>query len=187
MYSKEQFFFMEPIIRKATGADIDAVTEIYELIHTEEEAGRTTTGWKRGVYPTRAVAEAAVQRSDLFVMEAEGRVSAAAIINHAQVDIYAGAPWQYDAPDEQIMVLHTLVVDPRVKGRGLGRAFEAFYERYALEHGCPYLRIDTNARNTAAQQLYAHLNYREIAVIPCVFNGLTGVEAVLLEKRASAP
>ena len=29
MYSKKQFFFMEPIIRKATGADIDAVTEIY--------------------------------------------------------------------------------------------------------------------------------------------------------------
>ena len=187
MYSKKQFFFMEPIIRKATGADIDAVTEIYELIHTEEEAGRTTTGWKRGVYPTRAVAEAAVQRGDLFVMEAEGRVSAAAIINHAQVDIYAGAPWQYDAPDEQIMVLHTLVVDPRVKGRGLGRAFEAFYERHALEQGYPYLRIDTNARNTAARRLYAHLNYREIAVIPCVFNGLTGVEAVLLEKRASAP
>ena len=99
MYSKKQFFFMEPIIRKATGADIDSVTEIYELIHTEEEAGRTTTGWKRGVYPTRAVAEAAVQRGDLFVMEAEGRVSAAAIINHAQVDIYAGAPWQYDAPE----------------------------------------------------------------------------------------
>ena len=54
---------MEPIIRKATGADIDAVAEIYELIHTEEEAGRTTTGWKRGVYPTRAVAEAAVLRA----------------------------------------------------------------------------------------------------------------------------
>ena len=35
---------MEPSIRRATGADIDAVAEIYALIHTEEEAGRTTTG-----------------------------------------------------------------------------------------------------------------------------------------------
>ena len=93
---------MEPSIRRATGADIDAVAEIYALIHTEEEAGRTTTGWKRGVYPTRAVAEAAASRSDLFVMEDEGRIVAAAIINHTQVDIYTGAPWQYDAPDENI-------------------------------------------------------------------------------------
>lgn len=177
---------MKPSIRKATGGDIDAVAEIYELIHTEEEAGRSTTGWKRGVYPTRAVAETAVQRGDLFVMEDEERVVAAAIINHIQVDIYAGAPWQYDAPDEQIMVLHTLVVDPRVKGRGLGSAFETFYERYALEHGCPYLRIDTNARNTAARRLYARLGYRETAVRPCSFNGLSAIDLVLLEKKADA-
>ena len=118
-------------------------------------------------------------------MEDEGRIVAAAIINHTQVDIYTGAPWQYDAPDEQIIVLHTLVVDPRVKGRGLGRAFEAFYERYALEHGCPYLRIDTNARNTAARRLYAHLNYREIAILPCRFNGLDNIDLVLLEKRVT--
>ena len=176
---------MEPSIRRATGADIDAVAEIYALIHTEEEAGRTTTGWKRGVYPTRAVAETAASRGDLFAMEDEGRIVAAAIINHTQVDIYTGAPWQYDAPDEQIMVLHTLVVDPRVKGRGLGRAFEAFYERYALEHGCPYLRIDTNARNTAARRLYAHLNYREIAILPCRFNGLDNIDLALLEKKAT--
>ena len=173
---------MEPSIRRATGADIDTVSEIYALIHTEEEAGRTTTGWKRGVYPTRAVAEAAASRSDLFVMEDEGRIVAAAIINHTQVDIYAGAPWQYDAPDEQIMVLHTLVVDPRVKGRGLGRAFETFYEQEAARQGCRYLRIDTNVRNTRARRLYHSLGYKEISVAPCTFNGLSDIDLVLLEK-----
>ena len=177
---------MNPVIRKATSADIDAVSEIYELIHTEEEAGRTTIGWKRGIYPTRATAEAALQRGDLFVMESDGRIAATAIINQVQVDVYAGAPWQYDAPDEQVMVLHTLVVDPRVKGRGLGSAFEAFYERYALKQGCPYLRIDTNARNAAARRLYGRLGYREIAIRPCLFNGLSDVDLVLLEKKAEA-
>ena len=37
--------------RKATSADIPSIAEIYEEIHTEEEAGRVTIGWERGVEP----------------------------------------------------------------------------------------------------------------------------------------
>ena len=80
------------------------------------------------------------------------------------------------------MVLHTLVIDPRCKGSGLGREFEAYYERYALSHGCRALRIDTNARNTVAQSFYRKLGYREIAVVPVTFNGIPGVDLVLLKS-----
>ena len=81
--------------------------------------------------------------------EADGAVVGTGIFNRLQADVYAGAPWQYDAPDDQIMVLHTLAVDPQAGKRGLGRAFAAFYEQYAREHGCRYLRIDTNERTGA--------------------------------------
>ena len=103
----------------------------------------------RGVYPVRSTAEAALDRGDLFVEEADGAVVGTGIFNQLQADVYAGAPWQYDAPDDQIMVLHTLAVDPQAGKRGLGRAFAAFYEQYAREHGCRYLRIDTNERTEA--------------------------------------
>ena len=46
------------MIRKATEKDIKAIAEIYEDIHTEEEAGNLTIGWERGVYPTEATAAA---------------------------------------------------------------------------------------------------------------------------------
>ena len=42
------------------------------------------------------------------------------------------------------MVLHALAVDPLEKGKGCGRAFVAFYEDYAKQHGCTALRMDTN-------------------------------------------
>ena len=80
------------------------------------------------------------------------------------------------------MVLHTLVIYPAVKGRGLGTAFVTFYEQYALEHGCRYLRMDTNERNAGARSLYKRLGYREIDILPCEFNGIPGVNLVLLEK-----
>ena len=169
-------------IRKATAADLDAVSGIYARIHDEIEAGRASIGWLRDVYPTRATAEAALAQDELFVEEQDGIIVGAAILNKTQVDAYFGAPWEHDVPEREIMVLHTLVIDPRCKGSGLGREFEAYYERYALSHGCRALRIDTNARNTVARSFYRKLGYREIAVVPVTFNGIPGVDLVLLEK-----
>ena len=78
---------MPVTFRKAAASDIDAVTAIYDAIIAEEEAGRAATGWKRGIYPVRATAEAALTRGDLFVAEADGRVAAAAVLNQIQVDV----------------------------------------------------------------------------------------------------
>ena len=168
--------------RKAKASDIDDVTAIYDAILTKEEAGRTTTGWRRGIYPVRSAAETALARGDLFVAEADGRVAAAAVLNQIQVDVYAGAPWEFEAPDEEIFVMHTLVVDPAAGGHGPGRAFENFYEQEAARQGCRYLRIDTNVRNTRARRLYHSLGYKEIGVVSCTFNGLSNIDLVLLEK-----
>ena len=170
-------------IRKATISDLDAVARIYDAQHTAEEAGKSTVGWIRGVYPTRATAQAALDRDDLFVLCEDGLVRGAAIINQIQVDVYEGAPWRFSAPDDRICVLHTLVIHPAAKGRGLGRAFVAFYENFARTMNCPELRMDTNARNSIARAFYKGLGYREIAVVPTAFNGIPGIDLVLLEKN----
>lgn len=171
------------VFRTANAADIPAIVEIYEQIHTEEEAGRTSIGWIRGVYPTEKTAEASLQRGDLFVVENEGIVVGTAIINQLQVDVYEGAAWEFPAEDSEVMVLHTLVISPRAFHKGYGKAFVKFYEDYALSQNCPYLRMDTNARNLRARTMYRKMGYREIAIVPCVFNGMEDVQLVLLEKK----
>lgn len=170
-------------IRKAEEKDIDAVAAIYAHIHEQERAGKVTIGWLPDIYPVRGTAEAALARGDLFVYEEEGRVFAAAVINQSQVDAYADGKWTYPARDDEVMVLHTLVVEPTAGGRGIGRAFVAFYERYAREHGCTVLRMDTNAKNAAARRLYQKLGYAEPDIVPCTFNGIPNVRLVLLEKK----
>lgn len=170
-------------IRRAVWEDIPQVAAIYDHILTEEEQGRAVIGWIRGIYPTQQTAWDALAAGTLFVLEREGAIAAAAKIDRNQVPEYINAPWRYpDAPDEQVMVLHTLVVDPAFAGKGCGTEFVRFYERYALEQGCPYLRMDTNARNAAARRLYARLGYWEAGIVPCVFNGIPGVQLVCLEK-----
>ena len=170
-------------IRRAMIFDLAGIEKIYQEIHDAEEAGVITTGWLRDVYPVRSTAEAALQRGDLCVMEEGNRIYGSARINQIQVDVYAGAPWDYTVPDDQVCVLHTLVISPKMNGRGLGKQFVQFYEDYAFEHEWPELRIDTNARNERARSMYRKLGYREIAVVPTVFNGIPGVDLVLLEKH----
>lgn len=169
--------------RKATEKDVEKISQLYDEIHTENETGRAVTGWIRGVYPSEETAKAAVRCGDMFVEEEDGRIVAAARINQEQVAEYADADWQYDVPKEQVMVLHTLVVSPKDKGRGFGSGFVAYYEKYALEHGCPYLRMDTNLHNSSARALYKKLGYDEVSVVPCEFNGIPDVQLVCLEKK----
>ena len=175
---------MDCTIRKALAADIPAIAGIYDRILTKEEAGQATIGWIRGVYPTENFARTALAAGDLFVLESGGKVCATARINQQQVPEYRDGDWLWpDAPENEIMVLHTLVVDPACAGSGFGTAFVAYYERYAKEHGCRYLRMDTNAINASARRFYARLGFHESGIVGCVFNGIPNVRLVCLEKR----
>ena len=110
-------------------------------------------------------------------------MAASGVINQRQVDVYADGNWLYPAEDREVIVLHTLTVDPELSGRGIGRAFVQFYEDTARERGCAVLRMDTNAKNAAARRLYAHLGYREADIVPCDFNRIPKIHLVLLEKK----
>ena len=171
------------MIRKAIWSDLDAVEQLYNEIHDAEETGIITTGWLRGVYPSRESARAALERDDLFVLEEDGKTLGSGIINQIQVDVYEGAPWEFNVPDQQVCVLQTLVISPAEFGKGYARSFLAFYEECAREHRCSELRIDTNARNAAARAMYKKHGYKEIGIVPTVFNGIPGVNLVLLEKH----
>ena len=53
-----------------------------------------------------------------------------------------------------------------------------------LSHGCPELRMDTNARNVAARGLYKKLGYKEIGIVPTEFNGIPDVQLVFIVGEA---
>jgi len=163
--------------------DLPGITAIYDRIHTQEEAGLTSIGWIRQIYPTEQTAARAIENREMYVLEENGKIAACGRINQAQEPCYAEGQWQYPATSEQVMVLHTLVVDPDFARMRYGTKFLSFYETYAKEHGCPYLRLDTNAKNTRARAFYLKHGYTEAGIVPCEFNGITDVRLVLLEKK----
>lgn len=173
------------MVRKAGREDCGAIAAIYDAIHTAEERGEMTIGWQRGVYPTRATAEAAIRAGEMYVLEEDGAVVAAGLLNQKQVPEYALVDWQIKSAEEEVLVLHTLVVDPAKTGRGHAKTFVAFYNELARERKCKALRIDTNERNAVARNMYARLGFREAGIVPCVFNGISGVQLVCLERAVA--
>lgn len=172
------------MFRKACMADLNAISAIYDAIHTEIEAGRAVIGWIRAIYPTPKTARASIEAGDMYVLEENGRILASARINQYQGPEYDHAVWSFEADPEKVLVLHTLVVSPKYKGRGIGTAFVRFYEETARRMGCTALRMDTNAVNAAARALYKKLGYTEACIVPTDFNGIPGVNLVCLDKRA---
>ncbi len=170
------------MFRKATAADLDGVWEIYDRVLDGEEAGRTSVGWVRGIYPTPELFRTSLDEGILFVYEQDGMIAAAARINQVQAEEYSRAPWTILAPPEQVMVLHTMAVHPAMQARGIATGFVRFYEQYAAEHGCTCLRLDTNFTNKPGRALYPKLGYREVGVVPCTFNGIEGVDLLCYEK-----
>ena len=170
------------MLRQGTEKDIDRVAEIYEEIHDAEDTGHAAVGWARGVYPTRETALAALRRGELFVEEEDGRITAAGILNHEQLPEYADCAWTVEAAKSEVLVLHTLVVSPKLKGHGYGAAFVGDYEARARELDCRALRIDTQEKNRAARGFYGKLGFHEVGVTSCTFNGISGVQLVCLEK-----
>ncbi len=177
--------FLPYCIRRAVPDDIPAVTAIYEAVLREEELGNYTIGWARGVYPTEETARTAIAGKELFVLEEDGKILASARINHEQMPAYASVSWSVEVPDEQVMVMHTLTVDPAMNGHGAGTHFLQFYEYYSMQNGSHVLRIDTNARNVNARRKYAAAGYTECGIIPCEFNGIPDVQLVCMEKVLS--
>ena len=97
------------MFRKANAHDIEEITALYMDIHTEEEAGRMSTGWIRSIYPTRETVESMVASEELFVKIADDRIVAVGRINQEQVDGYANVDWEYKAPDEEVMMVKFFV------------------------------------------------------------------------------
>lgn len=172
----------EQMVRRAVRQDVSGIEAVYNDILDLEAAGKSYTGWVKGIYPCAETALEAIEKEEMYVMEEDGRIVASAKINREQVPEYVMANWEQDAPEAEVMVIHTLTVSPKEAGKGYGSKFIKFYEDFALEHGCRYLRMDTNEINEPARRLYKKLGYKEVGIIPCIFNGIEGVRLVCLEK-----
>ena len=126
---------------------------------------------ERGLEPVlpegRAVADAYVEYmfarnaeldGAVFVAEEEGDVV-------GFICVWARVPPEDPSEEHPAAHVSDLVVLPRFRRRGIGRALLARGEAYARERGAERLRIGVLARNQDARRLYLDSGFRDIFVL----------------------
>lgn len=175
------------MIRRGMECDIDAVERHYEELLAFEEKHGTRTNWKRGVYPTRSVAEKGVENGTLYVMEDDGKICASMILDQVQLESYASIPWLYAAEPDKVLVIHTLCVPPSQAGRGAGSGMVRFALEEGARRGCEVMRLDTWEHNEPAASMYRRLGFRYAGKTAVLFAGSIAEHLIFLERRIIVP
>jgi len=170
-------------IRKATINDLDGVARVYDAVHDDQAVHGNFTNWQKGVYPARSTGEKALAEGTLYVLLEGETLIGTAIFNHEQLPEYQNVEWLYPGEGTQVMVIHTLCIDPAVSGRGYARAMVSYAEELAQQKGCTAMRLDTYEGNLPARALYTKLGYRLAGGTEFFFQGFIHEVLVLFEKE----
>lgn len=138
----------------ATMDDLKSISAIYEHIH---EAFMTTINypkWPKGLYPTEESAYEAIDNQEMYIYKINGMVVGSVILNHQQDSGYENAQWQIQARDEQVLVIHTLAIDPLYQHKGYASQMLKWIKKQAILKGCLALRLDITENNLPARYLY---------------------------------
>lgn len=154
------------MIRKAVLDDIDLIEDAYNEHFKYEIEHKAYTVFKKGVYPTRADAERAINLETMFVYEESGNIGGSIIIDKAQPTEYADIPWKGNFSKDEVMVIHLLMVRPSMSGKGIASSFIKYAVELAQEANCKTLRLDTGSQNIPAVSLYEKNGFEIVASGP---------------------
>lgn len=172
------------MIRQAVAADLDSIEEGYRDHFLHEKKHGAYTVFQEGVYPTRRDAEKALQDGALYVYQENGVVMGSIILNGQQPDEYRKINWPSQADDEEVNVIHLLMVRPCAGGKGIGSALVNYAVEIARKHSCTAVRLDTGEQNIPAASLYKKLGFQLAAVSSIKVGGIISHKRHLFfEKR----
>ena len=138
------------MIRKAILKDVNSIEDTYNE-HFQYELNHTAfTVFKKGVYPTKDDAERAIYAGALFVYEENGTIVGSIIIDKVQPIEYATIPWKEKLSEDEVMVIHLLMVRPSRRPSGRAENAAMSCEKSVTERGSKLTFTHTFAESTGA-------------------------------------
>lgn len=151
------------MIRQAIFDDVDLIEDIYnEHFNHEIEHGAFTV-FKKGVYPTKKDAIKAINTGELYVYEGNDNIAGTIMVDNVQPVEYSEINWGNALRDDEVMVIHLLMVRPSMAGKGIASSLVKYAMKLAKNNSCKALRLDTGSQNIPAVSLYKKLGFQIVA------------------------
>ena len=140
---------MKYFVRLATEQDKPAVAKFYDnslpLIDEKQ------TSWIKNIYPSIDTALKAIDLSQLFVCyDSNDIVSGTVILNNQSDKEYENITWSTPELDpNQILIIHTLVIDPKKLNQGIASAMINFIKDFGKSNSMvtvSYTHLDVYKR-----------------------------------------
>ena len=129
------------MIRKATFDDIELIEDTYNEHFKHEMKHGAFTIFKKGIYPTRKDAEKAVDVGTLYVYEENNSIAGSMIVDKVQPAEYTKIAWGQTFANDEVMVIHLLIVRPSKTGKGIATS-QVLIENCKIKRpGSPSRRI----------------------------------------------
>ncbi|RZF63233.1 GNAT family N-acetyltransferase [Sphingomonas populi] len=146
---------------------LDAATNKLPLILTEHDVGEVADLYARCAdYFMLQDGEPATLADalDLFRDVPDEKSSADQTIMgwRGESGLIAVAAVLRDYPSDGVWYLGFMVVDPAVRGQGIGRSIYASIEQWVAAHGAQQIRLAVLEANEAAERFWRSLGYREL-------------------------
>lgn len=118
--------------------------------------------WTKGVYPEESYLAGAVDDGEMYLTMEGDTILGAMILNNHTVEGYETAPWQIEAADDEIFVIHTLCTACEYMHRGIGTFMTREALRIIKALGGKTVRLDVLLGNLPAEKLYRRVGFTYI-------------------------
>ena len=164
--------------QKASVTDFHMVRKFYwnviDDIH-RNNVKNENLGWKKGVYPSDSYIQSSLIKGELYTLTEKNLLYACVILNREHNEGYHNCAWSIDCDPNDVLIPHTLAVDPALQGKGIGKIVVENIRKIAKKEQKRAIRLDVLGACKAAEYLYLSCGFQfvEAKIMYCEDTGWT--------------
>ena len=146
-------------IRPAQNDEFPLVLAFYHELIDAMEGAEYSPAWKKGIYPTSEFLADSIRKGELYIGLFGGKIVSSMVLNQEANDGYRQVAWAINAPEEEILILHTLGVARPYGGRGIAKEMLRAAISLAKARHLKAIHLDVLRGNLPAMHLYPKVGF----------------------------
>lgn len=145
--------------------DEKEILSFYKTVIDKVNTTSVKLGWNIDTYPDETFVRNAIVKGEMCIHREDGRITAAAVVNHNVNQEYDDIDWEIKNPKEKIATIHALAVAPDKQGTKVSYSFLKDIEDHCRKNGDVAIHLDVIDTNIPAYKLYIRNGYTEVDCI----------------------